>query len=212
MDKQDLIILLADLDAENAIRSLLELRATELNIRPVALEIKRHYLRDSGCFRLAHEFVRSYLRTHSHALVVFDRHGSGKDIESPEEIEVIVENRLVQNGWTHENCACVVMDPELEIWVWAQSAEVARILGFGSTTVDMNAFLSAKKLLKEGQDKPPDPKKAVEQCLKRAKKPHSARIFSELAGIVPFEGCRDRAFLKFRRTLEAWFGPSSTVL
>ena len=108
MDKQDLIILLADLDAENTIRSLLDHRTTDLNIRRITYETKRHSMRDSGCFQQAHELVRSYLRTHSHALVLFDRHGCGKDATSSEDIEADVEKRLRRNGWTQDSCACVV--------------------------------------------------------------------------------------------------------
>ncbi len=207
MDKQDLIILLADLDAENTVRALLNDRTRDLNIRPITYETKRHSMRDAGCFNQAHDFVRRYLRTHSHALVIFDRHGCGKEKKTPEEIEADVEERLRKNGWTKDNCACVVLDPELEIWAWTGSDETARILGFDSGAAALTAFLSATDLMKPGQAKPTDPKEAVERCLKENRKPRSARIFSDLAAHVPFQGCEDRSFLKFRRTLEAWFGP-----
>lgn len=210
MDKQDLIILLADLDAENTVRALLDHRTSDLRIRPVTYEAKRHSMRDSGCYRQAPEFVRSYLRSHTHALVIFDRHGCGKDAKTPEEIEADLETRLRRSGWTKDNSACIVLDPELEIWTWTKSNETARILGFSPDAVVLTDFLSENGLLKEGQAKPSDPKTAVEQCLRRNRKPRSARIFSELAQHVHFEGCEDRAFLKFRRTLETWFGSAST--
>ena len=210
MDKQDLIILLADLDAENTVRALLDHRTTDLNIRPVTYEAKRHSMRDSGCFREAHEFVRSYLRSHAHALVIFDHDGCGKEKLTAVEIEADVENRLHRSGWTKDNSACVVLDPELEIWTWTKSNETARILGFGPDAALLTAFLIENDLLKEGQAKPSDPKTAVEHCLRKNRKPRSARNFSDLAEHVRFEGCEDRAFIKFRRTLETWFGLSST--
>lgn len=209
MHKRDLIILLADLDAENTVRALLDHRTAELKIRPLTYETNRHSMRDSGCFRQAHDFVRNYTRSHGHALVIFDRHGCGKDSGAAEEIEAEVEKRLHRNGWTDDNSACVVLDPELEIWVWTKSIETARILGFGPDDDALTAFLCANNLLKQGEHKPSDPKVAMEQCLRRNRKPRSARTFSELAEQVRFAGCEDRAFQKFRRILETWFGVPS---
>ena len=204
-DKQDLIVLLADLDAENAVRSLLSCRTTDMGIRTVSYDTTRHSMRDSGCFRQAPDLLRSYLRTHSHALVLFDRHGCGKDKDSPELIEKDVESRLRKNGWSEDNSACVVLDPELEIWVWTTCDAVAEILGFGPKSTALTHFLTTRNLLPAGRKKPSDPKSAMEQCLRQARKPRSARLFSKLAEKLPFRSCEDRSFIKFRRTLELWF-------
>jgi len=54
-----------------------------------------------------------------------------------EEIETRIEENLVNNGWAKEDIACIVFDPELEIWVWTSSPAIPKNLGFGGTYKDM---------------------------------------------------------------------------
>ena len=56
-----------------------------------------------------------------------------------EEIETEVEGRLHKNGWAVDAVCVVVIQPEIEAWVWAGSANVAAALGWGG---DFNALQS----------------------------------------------------------------------
>jgi hypothetical protein len=210
MAPRALIILFADLDAENAVTTLITKRSTDLQIKPIHFDpkqdAKRHTMRDSGCFLQSDAFLRSYFKSHEHAMVIFDRHGCGKDTWLPEKIESNVEHRLKNNGWPAERIACIVFDPGLEIWVWSESSTVSNAMGFGDDISLLNAFLQKERLLKPGEQKPTDPKAALKRCMRNARKPYSARLFSALAETVDFSKCQDRAFNKFKSCLQNWFG------
>jgi hypothetical protein len=204
MAKRDLIVLFADLDAENAVKVLLAGRREDLGLRPIEFDTIRHAMRDSGCFRQADSMLRSYLRTHSYALVLFDHHGSGQERTAAGEVERDVETRLMRNGWK-DRAACIVFEPELEAWVWSGSSHVADLLGFEGNLDSMKHFLYGRELLSHGLTKPQDPKSAVEACLRNAKKSRSARLYGHLAERVDLQPCEDRAFAKFTETLRRWF-------
>ncbi len=208
MVKRDLIVLLADLDAENAVKTLINNRRESLQIRSVTFDTVRHSMRDSGCCREADTLLRSHLRTHAHAMVIFDHHGSGKDFQSANEIEHEIEQRLVRNGWKKAQITCIVIEPELDIWVWADSVHVADVLGFGQDLVALKRHLAKEGLLRPGETKPLDPKAAVENCLRNARKPRSARLYGILAERVSLSSCVDSSFEKFTTTLKRWFPTS----
>jgi hypothetical protein len=205
MPKRDLILLLADLDAENTIRSLLDKRTESLGIRPISFDIVRHSMRDSGCCREAGAFLRGFTRTHQHAAVVFDHHGSGRDAQEPEDVENSIENDLRSNGWQTENCSCIVLKPELEIWAWTRSVHLANLLGFDGSMEVLNKYLIENGHKQEGFAKPSDPKTAFESCLRRGKIQRSARLFGKLAEKTSLKTCEDRSFSKFKLILKKWF-------
>jgi hypothetical protein len=98
-----------------------------------------------------------------------------------------------------------VIDPELEVWVWSQSPEVDRALGWSQRQPDLRTWLQSQDLLLERGQKPVDPKRAMHEALRCVRKPPSAAIFSQLAQNVSTQRCRDSAFLKLRSTLRTWF-------
>ena len=203
-NQRDLIVLVADLDAENVVRTLLGKRVQALGIRELTFDLVRHYMRDSGCRREGSALLRNYLRTHRQAMVPFDLHGSGRDRTAPEVVEGEVEATLRRDGWG-ERAACVVLAPELENWVWSPSPEVDAALGWGTSTTSLRDFLVAEGYPPGSDGKPADPKAAMLAALRRVRKPHSARVFAELAAQVGLGGCQDRSFQRFTATLQAWF-------
>ena len=103
-------------------------RTDSIDIAPMDFEIRRHVNRDSGCRTNAANFLRPYLRAYHYALVIFDRHGCGSR-GTREEIQEEVEIDLTRNGWEGRSKA-IVIDPELEVWVWSRSPIVAEVLGW----------------------------------------------------------------------------------
>lgn len=199
----DLIVLVADKDAEMAIRELLG-RADALKIRTIRFEIIRSSDHDPGVVRQAVSLLRLYLKRSRHALVLLDRTGSGRDSDSRECIERSLELELKQNGW-QGRCAAIVIDPELEIWVWSDSPEVDRALGWTGRTPDLRTWLQNAHLLAHNDAKPGNPKEAMTRALREAQRPRSSALFSQLAGKVSIRRCTDPAFAKLRRTLHEWF-------
>ena len=125
---QDLIVVAADLDAKQSIVQLLQ-RPQSLGIRPIQFVVDRYVKRDSGCCRTSHEYLRPFARQFEYAMVVFDRDGSGRESQTRDEIESSVEQELAKNGWRDRSAAIVIV-PELEAWVWSDSPEVAKALGW----------------------------------------------------------------------------------
>jgi hypothetical protein len=147
--------------------------------------------------------LRRYQTTHAHALVVFDRHGSGRDGEDREAIEHIIEDALRRSGWG-DRAAVIVLDPELEIWVWSDSPHVYSALGWTNRN-DLDEFLLQEGWIKTGQVKPIQPKEAMRAALKRSQTAISARTFEQLAENVSINRCADPAFTKLKAVLRSWF-------
>jgi hypothetical protein len=198
----DLLVLTADADTQNGVAALLE-RHDDLGIRPLRARVLRHPARDPGCRRRSCDFLRPYLRQYERALVVFDRHGCG-DEHARTRIEEDVEALLAANGWDGRSAA-VVIDPELEAWVWAESAAVARVLGWEGRGPTLREWLVESSLSASATQKPSDPKSAMRRALREVRQPLSAGLFAELARVVPFDSCVDPAFGKLRSTLRHWF-------
>ncbi len=204
MNGADLVVLAADKNIEAAMAGILS-RHQALQIRPVTSKTFVHPERDPGCYRKSHGFLRPMTRDYSYALVVFDRIGSGQERKTRTAIEQEVLGRLASHGW-RDRAGVIVIDPELENWVWSTSNEVARCLGWRSSTAKVREWLSTESLWPVGMQKPPNPKEAAIKALRRAKMPRSSAVFEKLARTVSLDRCQDESFQELREQLVAWFG------
>jgi hypothetical protein len=200
---KDLVVLVPGRDEVRSLAGLLA-RPAAIRIRPVTVEFQQHPDRDAGCRLHAHDFLRRETGRFAHALVLFDRVGCGADRRTPEELEAEVERRLGESGWG-DRAAAVVIDPELEAWVWSDSPHVARCLGWRSHAPDLRAWLRSQGLWTETDQKPSDPKAAVERVLIHVGRARSSAIYEELAKRVSSRRCVDPAFLRLRDILARWF-------
>ena len=201
--KKDLLVLVADLDIEQAIRGLLG-RSRALNITEVDFEVRRHPGRDSGCRSGAVEFLRSFLHSYRYALVVFDLYGSGNILDR-KEIRYQVEDGLSRNGWD-DRARAIIIEPELEAWVWTASQEVPEVLGWDGSYASLRDWLHEQGLWPEENGKPPDPKAAMKRTMYELRSKLSSRKFYELATKVSLvHHCQDPAFNELQTTLRAWF-------
>lgn len=201
--ESDLIVLVADKDTEMAIKGILE-RTASLAIRQIRYRILVHPRHDPGCLLSSHSFLQPFVHSYSYAIVVFDREGCGKDTKTREELEEIVENLLDNSGWENRAKA-IVIDPELEIWVWKNSPHVGAILGWKSIEQTVQSWLKQQGYFPEGVAKPPRPKEAMDAVLRFVKKPHSSAIFNQLALQVSLKQCNDPSFQKLKSVLQEWF-------
>lgn len=200
--KKDLYVLVADQDMLQTMKELLN-RGESLGFRPIKYAVAKHLRRDPGCRTDASLYLRSYIHDYQHVLVMFDREGCGNS-DSREEIQHAVERDLAANGWQGRSKA-IVIDPELEIWVWNRSDHVPKILGCGTQYQELKAWLVTKNLWPSSSTKPPNPKKAMRAALHRGKRRTSAKLFGQLAKLVTLQHCQDPAFNEFRKTLQQWF-------
>lgn len=202
----DLYVLVADLDQEQAIRALLEHRTASLGIRSGRTEVKKHPQHDGGCFRQAPDLLRTMQFQAAHALVVFDREGSGAEDKSAAEIEANLEQRLDESGW-NGRARVVVIDPETEIWLWSDSPHVGTALGWTAGEAELRRWLTGQGFLSVGAVKPARPKEAMLAVLRQTRVKPSAAIFAEAARKVGLDRCQDRSFVRFRQILRDWLPP-----
>jgi hypothetical protein len=206
--QRDIIFVVADRDIEATVLGLLS-RPQSLAIRRISAVIRTHPEKDPGCFLRAHDFLRAFRSHYARAIVMFDREGCGSEALSRVALEAAVEDRLRKNGWD-DRAKTIVIDPELESWVWSDSPEVDRILGWVARSPVLRSWLWEKGFLQEGTVKPRRPKEAVEAALRVVHKPRSSAIYQDLAMSVSLRRCTDPAFTKLRATLQSWF-PSNDV-
>ena len=199
----DLVVLVPDKQMEATIRPLLK-RHASLNIRPLTFESLVHPRRDPGCRGDPEPLLSLYLSRAQYALVLFDREGCGEEHLTRETLEANVEATLTNAGWSDRSSA-IVIDPELESWVWSDSVVVDQTIGWAGTQPPLRAWLKQRGFVVEGQMKPERPKEAMEAAMKHKRKRRSASIYQELAEKVSLARCVDPAFLKFRAVLAQWF-------
>ena len=105
----------------------------------------------------------------------------------------------------------VVIEPELEAWVFSASPHVSRVLGWKDQSSVLREALKKRDFWKPGDPKPADPKAALKYVLGKTGKSRSSSLFRELAQKASTKGCQDRAFLRLKNLLQDWFPPNSST-
>lgn len=206
---KDLLLLTADKNMEHAVRGILA-RTHSLRICEISFDIQVHPQRDPGCLREGHTFLGEQIGRYRHAIVMLDREGCGKERAAREALEAELEERLHSTGW-ETRAAAIVLDPELEIWVWSDSPEVEQALGWAGKKPDLRSALVANELLEVDEVKPTEPKGALIYALRKAGKPRSSAIYYQIARNVGLKRCTDPAFKKLLELLRAWFPAEETT-
>lgn len=200
MTPGDLVVLAADKHIEFALRGLLS-RHKALGIRSLKhVEYIVHPHRAPGIFHTGHELLAAYDQRCRYALVCLDRAWEGT-LDDPLQLAEQIENRC-KPRW-EERVRCIVIDPEIEIWIWSDSPYVGRVLGWSSTD-ELREWLACRGLWTSGE-KPQDPKKALTTALKEKRIAHSSSIFQKLAESVSLRKCKDPAFFRLVEVLRTWF-------
>lgn len=205
MARPELVVLAADLDIEQTVKGLLA-RPQALRIRPVRSQLVRDTMagHDGGTFKRAHDVLEPFSSDSlCRALVLFDRAWDGAPSRDAKRLAEDVERRLAPM-WG-ERARCVVLDPEIEVWVFSDSPHVDRTLGFAEG--QLRTWLREKGQWPADQLKPGDPKTAMLQALRRSHIKPSASLFGQLATKVGLERCIDPGFRLFVETLRTWFPP-----
>ena len=115
-----------------------------------------------------------------------------------------VERDLADNGWDGRSKA-VVIDPELETWVWTGSNHVPKVLGWECGYEELKAWLASEELWPSRSAKPLDPKRAMRAALRKGRRSVSAKLFGQLAKSTTLRHCQDSAFRELRDTPQDWF-------
>jgi hypothetical protein len=162
---------------------------------------------DSGLYIRAHELLRSYQKTHCHAVIVLDVQWKGTP--GSQVIVDHISNQILLTGWQDRTFQVIAIDPELETWIWQQNDHVARNLGF-SSSIDLMKDDSIKASWPGGQYKPSCPKETLETVLKKHNIPRSSAIYKQITSQISIRGCKDSAFQLLLETLRCWFPAEKT--
>lgn len=200
---KDLIILVADQNMRDSIEGLIPKLPLALNISPFTYDIRVHPYRDPGCRTQSANFLTSFKNIYKFSLVLFDKEGCGKESLSRTELETEVEESLSKTGWG-DRAKVVVIEPELENWIWVKSPKLAEIINWDSIQ-SLYQWLRDQNYLSGANPKPNSPKEAFEKVLYIKKKRRSSSIYKQIASTVSFKRCTDPSFLKFIQIISVWF-------
>ena len=204
MSSYDLICLVPGNDEEQTLRGLLDFRTQSLKIKHVRYEILKHPGRDPGCLLRGPEILQPYQSLSKHALIILDHEGCGKEDKTVEEIETDLDSRLSRSGWA-DRAKAFVLDPELEIWIWSDSPEVDRVLGWNGRVPQLREWLHRNGWWEENAVKPSRPKEALEAAIRESRTRRSSSLYKDLAMNVGLGRCADRSFARFKGILRTWF-------
>jgi len=198
---KDLIVLVADKNLKAALTGILNAHE-RLGAKRMEFDVFVHPKSDPGVYRSSHEFLRPLQRLAPFCLAVFDRDGCG-GTKTRELIEIEVESRLAQSGWEGRSAA-IVIEPELEIWLWSDSPHVDTALGWPRDG-SLKRWLIQNGYWLTGEAKPRKPKEGAEAALRRTNIPRSSAIYLQIARQVSLESCTDPAFIKLKNVLCSFF-------
>jgi len=200
---KDLLCLVADRNMKAALDALL-MRHQALGIRQIDFDVRVHPERDPGCFARGSDFLHQFQLQYQRAILLFDRDWEGAPTQDADRLEASVRQKFRSCGLA-DWAEVIVIAPELEQWVWSDSPEVARALGWHGRQPPLRDWLRTGGLWLDSELKPADPKTAVERALEHARVPRSSSIYADLASCVSVRRCQDAAFLRLRALLTAWF-------
>ena len=201
----DLVVLAADGTISRTIQTLLVDRREALGISALTVDFQTHHHHDSGCRSAPGEVINPLRDKYHKGMVIFDFHGSGETRRTAAQLEADLEQHLKDSGWQQDRIAVVAIEPELEAWVFGSSVHRLEGLVGWSQPQSIIDWLEFNGFLSFGEVKPNDPQAAFDAMLRAHRKRRSRKLFVDLARTIDFSRCQDRAFQKFRATLQRWF-------
>lgn len=204
---KDLVILAADKDMEHALTGLLA-RPRALGIRPIAFDVFVHPEHDPGCALRGATFLSNFAAQYLHGLILFDHEGSGRESGSATSLQESVNAELSGSPWG-DRAQAIVVEPELEAWIWSDSPHVEKVAGWEHRQPGLRRWLAEQGWIKEPDVKPSRPKEAFQAALRVAGRARSASLYRRLAENVSVERCTDSSFQQFKDILQHWFSASA---
>jgi hypothetical protein len=156
---------------------------------------------DSGVYQSAHEYLASYRDTHRYAVAVFDKEYGTERTADQSRDHVVAE--LERSGWSRDRFEVVVIDPELELWLWTGTPHVKTAFRCADQPQD---WLEANGWWNAGEPKPHDPKEAAQALLRHGgRRKFDKTLHMEIVSKSSVANCQDPAFCMLRTALQGWF-------
>jgi hypothetical protein len=160
---------------------------------------------DGGVWKHAHKNLQNFKDKYRYAVIMLD-----EDFDPHPGAAVLrddISNGMIASGWEEGRFAVIVIQPELEAWLWAPNANVAR--AFGHTTfTEFRALLEAEGLWNMGDPKPQNLKGARDRAAKLGGKKTGSPLFRSVFAHVSrraLDDCQEPGLLALRMALIGWF-------
>lgn len=157
---------------------------------------------DPGLYTRGHELLRPFQKTHQRAVMVMDAAWAGSP--GADAIKQHMAREILSTGWKENTFQVIVIDPELENWIWQKNDHVASGLGFANIT-SLLADSDIQDSWPQDAAKPDQPKEVLEKLLKKRKLPRSSAIYKRITSKVSVQHCQDGSFQELLATLRSWF-------
>lgn len=199
---RDLVVLAADKSMEFALRGALP-RSPALGIRPITFDFRVHAGRDGGARSSGADVLRSQRRQFDHALLILDFDGCGaKAGQTALDVEAQLDAEL-SLVW-QDKAKAIVIDPELETWVWGSDNALQTALGW-PLPQSIRAWLTEHGYSVGDNGEPDQPKAAFEALVPIHKMPRSSAIYESITSKISLATCQDEVFQRLKQTLRQWF-------
>jgi hypothetical protein len=207
----DLLFLVADSNMKEALGGFLDRQAVHqiIGCRPIDFDARRDIKvakgqNDPGLYTRARELLGPLAKEYRHAVVVIDEEWDGSP--GAEAIKRQLDAQLASVGFAPPEGLSLVVQPEVDNWLWSDSPHSAKALGWASWD-ELRPALLGKGWLAEGEAKPARPKEAAEWALRNGagKAKRSAALYRKVAGSVSVQRCADPAVETLLDALRAWF-------
>lgn len=159
---------------------------------------------DGGIYRYCHSLLQEngYMDTHERLIVMLDQQ-FGSELPASTVREEIL-GRLRANGWGDDKADVVVIDPELEVWIWQDSPHVHAAVGFADAG-SLREALKNDSDWPDGHVKPLQPKELFQAVCRRYRTVYSPALYRDIVERVSVRSCTDAAFQQLVATLCRWF-------
>jgi hypothetical protein len=228
-DVRDVIWLVADLECRATLTGFLDRKDfhTSLRCKPFLWNpdidlIREEKGKDAGVWKNSHLLLRAKRISHRHAVVLLDNAFDGSP--GPEQLEHDIRENLQRVGWSLDDVEVIVLDPELEVWIWQRNVNVEQAFDYSGPPglwkkLAELSISPAKRFVPADPDrglvpawpehdpKPRDPKATVEAVRWLCNSDPPSAVFNSISARVSVRGCVDPGFLKLRGALQRWFPP-----
>jgi len=157
---------------------------------------------DPGLYARGDELLRPFVGKYLHMVIMVDAEWEGSP--GAQVIRARVDRHLTAAGWSDRKGLALVLEPEVDVWLWTRTDHTAKALGWERWS-ELDGPLATQALWAQGQAKPPRPKEAAEWALRQRRKPRSSLVYRRLAESVGLGRCTDEAFLTLKNALCRWF-------